>query len=323
MPPTVQERPTPSTARVRLKLATRLADLRPTIDPTRHTIVFTHVPKTGGTTLDHIMHVAAAVSHKHARRLKFAQEGVPPLHVRNQQFLSLDNLSDEELSDCDYLSGHFPFGIHHRLARPCLYVTLLRDPVARLLSNVRFGLDRGRWTRDTSVDSLIEQGRLIDNLQTRQMAGIGDRAAPCTDTTLAMALENLRSHYAVVGITERFDDMLKALITLLGWPDIAYSNRQVSIAQSDPELELSVRHAAERYFAFDMELYAYAMARPVPWSQGILEGTATGNERQDSVLVASSRVSFSNHPFALLPATFFDTRVCAEIRRRGGEVLLV
>ena len=55
-----------------------------------HTIVFTHVPKTGGTTLDHIMHAGRHVARKRVRRLTFPQEGVPPRHARSQQFLSLD-----------------------------------------------------------------------------------------------------------------------------------------------------------------------------------------------------------------------------------------
>jgi sulfotransferase famil protein len=323
MPSTAEDLPPASTAPVRLKLATPLAGLRRTIDPSRHTIVFTHVPKTGGTTLDHIMQATAAVSRRRGRRLTVPREGVPPRHVRNQQFLSLDHLSDEQLSDPDYLSGHFPFGIHHRLKRPCLYITLLRDPVARLLSNVRFGLDRGRWKKDTAVESLIEEGRLIDNLQTRQIAGISDHAAPCTAATLATALGNLGSHYAVVGITERFDETLKALITLLDWPDIAYSDRQVSRTPSDPELEARVRAAAERHFALDMELYAFASARPVPWRADVLDGTAAASVRQGTVLLTSPVVTCNNRPFALLPASSFDTQICPAVRQQGGEVLIV
>jgi hypothetical protein len=323
MPSTAEELPTPSIAPVRLKLATRLAGLRPMIDPTRQTIIFTHVPKTGGTTLDHIMHAMAAIGRKRGRRLTFQREGVPPPHARIQEFLSLDHLSDDQLSDCDYLSGHFPFGIHHRLKRPCLYITLLRDPVARLLSNVRFGLDRGRWTKDAPLDALIEEGRLIDNLQTRQIAGIGDRAAPCTAETLAMALDNLRSHYGVVGTTERFDETLKALITLLGWPDIAYSDRQVSRTPSDPELEARVRTVAERYFALDMELYAFANALPVPWRVDVLDGMAAANVRQGTVLLTSPVVTFNSRPYALLPASAFDTQICPAVRQQGGEVLFV
>lgn len=310
-------------AAFRLRLAIRLAGVAPTMDPSRHTIVFTHIGKTGGTTLDRIIKVAASIGGKRACRLRAPRERSLPPSQHIQELLPLDLIAPDELSACDYVSGHFPFGIHARLPRSCLYITLVRDPVARLLSNIRFGLDRRTWSRDTPVAALVEQGRLIDNMQTRQIAGIDDRDAPCTAKSLAAATENLRSRYAVVGVTERFDDTLKTLITLLGWPDVAYSNRQVSRAPSDPELESDVRDVAERYFALDMELHAYASARPTPWSQDILKGTVTGNARQDSVLVTSPFVRFDNRPFALLPATFFDTQICPAVRRQGGEVIFV
>jgi len=310
-------------AAFRLKLATRLAGVAPAIDPSRHTIVFTHIGKTGGTTLDHIIGAAAAVGGKrvYRPRPRRGQTIVPSQH--NQELVPLDAIDHDQASSCDYVIGHFPFGLHTRLPRPCLYITLLRDPVARLLSNIRFGLDRQKWTRDTSVTALVEQGRLIDNMQTRQIAGIGDRDTPCTSGTLATAIDNLRSHYGVVGVTERFDDALGALITLLGWPDIAYSNRQVSHAASDPDLESRVRAAAERHFAIDMELYAYARALPTPWRSDVLEGTATGHARQDSVLVTSPLINFDNRPSALLPSAVFDAEIRPAIQRQGGEVVLV
>jgi hypothetical protein len=310
-------------AAFQLKLATRLAGIEPAMDGSGHVIVFTHIGKTGGTTLDHIIRVAAKVLGKRACRPRVRRESSLSPSERNQELLHLDLIENDELSGCDYVAGHFPFGIHGRLPRPCLYITLLRDPVARLLSNVRFGLDRGKWERDVRVDALIEQGRLIDNMQTRQIAGIAERDTPCTSETLAAAMENLRSHYAIVGVTERFDDMLKTLITLLGWPDVAYSDRQVSRAPTEPDLEVRVRTTVERYFAFDMELHAYASARPTPWSPGILQGTVSGNLRQDSVLVTSPLVTLDNRPFALIPTGLFDSQVCPAVQRQGGEVLFV
>jgi hypothetical protein len=127
----------------------------------------------------------------------------------------------------------------------------------------------------------------------------------------------------VIGITERFDDALKALITLLDWPDIAYSDRQVSRTQSDPELEARVRAVAERYFAFDMELYAFASTRPAPWRADILDGAAAGSARQQTVLLTSPVVTCNNRPYTLLPASSFDAQICPAVRQQGGEVLFV
>lgn len=309
-------------ARFQLKVASRIGGMTPMADLHRKTLVFTHIGKTGGTTLDHIIRGAASAAGMRVCRLRSQRSrATPTQHI--QELSTFDRADFAQLSACDYISGHFPFGIHARLSRPCLYVTLLREPVARLLSNVRFGLDRGKWSRDVSVVALVEEGRLIDNMQTRQIAGVADRASPCTAETLALALENLRSHYAVVGVTERFDDTVRSLITLFGWPDIAYSDSQISRAASDPDLESRAREAAERYFAFDIELHAYAKSRPTPWSPAILGGTMTGPARQDSVLVTSPMVRFNNRPVGRIPRTMFDTELVPAVQQQGGEVVYV
>jgi hypothetical protein len=306
-----------------LKVATRLAGVVPSVDPSGQTIVFTHVPKTGGMTLDHIMMAAAAVGGKRWRRLPMTAQRSIPRHERRQMFLDFEQFSQDELVGFDCVTGHMPFGIHRRLPRPSLYIVLLRDPVARLLSNFRFGIDRGKWSRDTPIEALFKEGKIADNLQTRQLSGLGDCSAPCTAATLALAFENLRSHYAFVGLTERFDDLLKGLITLLGWPDVAYSDRQVSRASSDPDLEASVRDAADRHCSFDMELYAAARLQETPWSAGLFEGTVDGSTRQANVLLTSPVVNFNSRPFTLLPAGFFDSRLCPAVRQQGGEVVFV
>jgi len=306
-----------------LKVATRLAGVAPNIDIPRRTIVFTHVPKTGGMTLDHIMMAAAAVHGKRWRRLPMTDQLSIPRPQRKQMFLDFEQFSEDQLASYDYITGHMPFGIHRRLPRPSLYIVLLRDPVARLLSDFRFGIDRAKWTRHTSLEALFKEGKFADNLQTRQISGLGDTSAPCTDATLALARENLRSNYAVVGLTERFDDLLKTLITLLGWPDVVYSDWQVSRAPSDPELEASVREAAERHCSFDLELYEAARAREMPWSPDLFEGTVKGSTRQANVLLTSPIVNFNSRPFTLLSAGFFDDRLCPAVRQRGGEVVFV
>ena len=292
------------------------------VDLAGHSIIFTHVPKTGGTTLDQIFSATAAATGKIARRLPMSHLADQPLHERNQKILDFNTVASNKLP-ADYLSGHFQFGLHRRLDRPALYVALMRNPASRLVSNLRFAIDRGKFTNNITIDRVFENRRLLDNIQTRQLAGLADRDAPCTRETLARARDNLRRHYAIVGVTERFDETLKALITLLGWPDIAYTDRQVSRALIDPDLKQKAEAAVERYFAFDLELYSEVASRPVPWSPEVMTGAVTGPARQDAVLVTSSVIKRDNRPYALISRTEFDTQLCPALTKAGGEVVFV
>jgi hypothetical protein len=222
----------------------------------------------------------------------------------------------------DYLTGHLPYGIHARLPRSCLYVTLLRDPTAQLLSYFRFGVERGVWSRETPVDELIRAAHLIDNPQVRQIAGLRDRNAECTPATLATALANL-SAYAVVGITERFDEFLKALIALLHWPDVAYTRHQVGSLPVDAGLAERIAAAAERHCALDRALYDAAARRPVPWSADQVEGAGVGGGRQRSVLVVAPPIRISGRRYGLLSAAEFDNVLCPDVLKRGGSVDVV
>ncbi|MGH6933373.1 MAG: hypothetical protein ACREEE_13180 [Dongiaceae bacterium] len=306
----------------RLKVATRLAGLTPVADAARTAIIFTHVPKTGGTTLDYIFVAAAAATKRKSCHLSMKSLADRPRHERSQQILDFGTVPQSDLG-ADYLTGHFQFGLHRLLDRPSFYVTLMRNPAARLLSNLRFGIDRGMLPGDTTVERVFQAKRLLDNIQTRQLAGIADRDAPCTPETLARARENLHRHYAVAGVTERFDETLRALITLLGWPDIAYTDRQVSRTAIDPERQAEAAAAVERYFAFDLELYAEVAARPVPWSPEVMTGNVTGSARQDAILVTSPVIKRDDRPYALISAAEFDTQLCPALKKAGGEVVYV
>jgi hypothetical protein len=297
-----------------LRLVTADAGLTPRNGLAARTIVFTHIPKTAGTTLDHIMLAAALMRGAVWHRARGGIYG--PLPDALAQFEARDR---DLLATLDYLTGHLPYGIHAGLPRSCLYVRLLRDPTAQLLSHFRFGVARGVWSRETPVDELIRAGHLIDNPQTRQIAGVRDRRAECTPATLATALSNL-SAYAVVGITERFDEFLKVLIVLLRWPDVAYTRHQVGSLQIDAGLSERVAAAAEQYCALDRALYDAAARRPEPWSADQVEGVGVGGGRQRSVLVVAPPIRIAGRRYGLLAAADFDNVLCPDILKRGGSV---
>jgi len=106
-------------------------------------LVFLHVPKTGGTTLHH--HFSA----------HFVPEEICP-----ERISGLDRYSEDELRQWRYFSGHFNADEIKRIPKPVFVVTVLRDPIERLLSHYYF------WKRHSS--DYIEQHGLYPLLVTKR-----------------------------------------------------------------------------------------------------------------------------------------------------------
>ncbi|HVT56418.1 MAG TPA: hypothetical protein VHD34_10295, partial [Xanthobacteraceae bacterium] len=209
------------------------------------------------------------------------------------------------------------------LSHPYFYVTILREPAARLLSQYRFGIRRGGWSESASIAELIEKRLIIDNLQTRMLAGLSDRSAACSAETLKLAIEHLRSEYAVVGTTEHFDETLKLLITLLGWPDIAYGDRQVGEGSAPPHQIEQARAAIPRYYAYDHELYAVARELAGQNLARLLTGKPEGSKRQDRVLTCIPGSSVDGTEQALMSAERFDREFLPVLKANGFDIAFV
>lgn len=296
------------------------AGVTPNIDAAGHALIFTHIQKAAGTSLDRILHAAAAVQRRTHRRASGGIYGQAFGADKPEALASLALLSADELRGLDQLTGHLPFGVHARLARPALYVTMLRHPVARLVSQFRFGARRGLWPRATRIEDLFRDRRLVDNTQTRQIAGLVHRDAPCDEATLQAALGNIEWRYAIAGVAERFDETLKGLIALLGWPDIAYGDWQVAGEPADPAIEREAAEAVARYCVLDLALYERAAARPVPWSAAVLAGTPTGVARQATILLNAPDVTVNGSATAYMPAEIFDRDVAPALRAQGVDL---
>ncbi|HVX30184.1 MAG TPA: hypothetical protein VHA53_06860, partial [Nitrolancea sp.] len=88
-------------------------------------VIFLHAPKTGGTTLVRIIERQSAPgSVLNLYDSSYGEElaAYPP----------------EEIERIRAIAGHFYFGVHRFIARPSVYITVLRDPVARVISHYHF-----------------------------------------------------------------------------------------------------------------------------------------------------------------------------------------
>lgn len=185
-------------------------------------LIFVHIPKSAGTTFNRILdweYNPLRVYSINGRYFRWSYQ-------------RLTRLSPRRLARSRIFKGHMPFGLHRFLPQPATYLTILRDPVDRAISEYYFAInDRFHPDRQTvSKLSLEEFVRTYpySNTQTKMIAGGSSAydflAGECTPEMLRMAIDNLKRNFALVGLSERFEESLALAKVLFGWKIRRYAS---------------------------------------------------------------------------------------------------
>jgi hypothetical protein len=228
-------------------------------------IIFTHIPKTAGTSLRHIL------VQQYCKDAVFMFYDDPTVTTKNADellnevrsyFQDLPEVNDQKFNGLVKLraiSGHKPFGIHNLLPVTNFhYITLLREPIERVISFYYHVFGR----TEHSIESLIscKQSIEFDNLQVRMLSGVGWKVpyGYCSCNMLEQAKYNLL-HYYIFGLQSRFAESLEIFSKHLGWSQIQIVAENVGI--NKPEIcniNQQTLHLIAEQNLLDIELYQFA-----------------------------------------------------------------
>jgi hypothetical protein len=242
--------------------------------------LFLHIPKTGGTTLTNCIYRQRKSDDYYESEEGRLIDGIyyypggfhkeAPIGKEAPIAFSAQATQALVRQDVRAVVGHFSFGIHAYIDRPWTYVTLLRDPVDRVVS-LYYSCCAYHWPQDAETqlqkdDAGLEDFvrrlscREADNDQTRRISGLEPEFGECSSSTLAKAKDNLRRHFAVVGVTECFDETLILIRRTLGWDHVPYYLPSLVNKERPTQAALPDRSIAavlERN-QFDVQLYQFA-----------------------------------------------------------------
>ena len=186
-----------------------------TTDP----IIFVHIPRTGGTSLRRIM------------EQNFSSIGQPGKDYARTMG------HRPEMQECDAWLGHMPFGLHRFLERPVKYITILRDPAERVISEYRRRDIRNRFNQ-SPAEFAWARPELCDNQMVRHLAPVTKGTCPVEEKHVEQAKRNIEEHFKFVGRTDAYSAMVYYLKMVLGWriDEIPHENRTAAPLVSPEDL---------------------------------------------------------------------------------------
>ena len=217
-------------------------------------IIFTHIPKTAGTTFRHIIDS------------NFSQDEIIRLSGR-KSFITATRKK--------VFMGHIPYGIHrYRPLTKFDYITFLRNPIERTISHYFFVLQgikhpNHEFHKNNSIEDILAYkgsynnfGILRDNLQTRFLYGFEAlKNKPINELELLnKAKYHLKYKYKTFGIQEKFKDSVEKMCFDLGLnysEDLILERNKVTKIKKDFP-EQTVNFIIEKN-KLDIELYEYAL----------------------------------------------------------------
>jgi hypothetical protein len=220
------------------------------------TTIFLHIHKTGGTTLSHALRWGTGFARRH---------WTDPGDTNADSYRSL---SSAERAEIGLLQGHFLYGVHEAVPGKSAYVSMLRDPVERIISAYYYTIETfpDTYIRDMGLEA-FGAGESIHrekNSQARRIAGLTPEEAEkmSGDELFERAAQHAKEKFACLGVLERYDESLVLMRHALDWPLYPLYLREKSTARPrGEEISSSTRKTLADINAVDVRFYRWARER--------------------------------------------------------------
>jgi Galactose-3-O-sulfotransferase len=240
-------------------------------------LLFLHLAKTGGVTLADIL--ARNLATDEFLQIKMAETDASAMGTWSHRAVerALERLQKPQVDKLRAVWGHYRQGIQEHLPKPCAVVTLLREPVDRMISGYYYWDQMASKSLDILEDYLARTYYKVgyDNYMCRILSGrpsldpiaaeadaTTENFPPVTEADFEAAASSL-DEFLVVGTTDQFDQTLLVLGSDLRWSLSDLVHRPLNVTASRPphsDISDALREKILRWNRYDAMLTERARA---------------------------------------------------------------
>ena len=248
------------------------------------TLIHFHIPKTAGMTLIDILRrkYNERLVHLSINRYNKSSDGFTYI----KDFINSEN-KDRIKNLC--LTGHFPYGIHKYIKNKYKYITVLRDPVKRVVSDYHYTTNTNNHpfnkyyfkNKKISLEDYIKLdptennpklpddihiSSAVSDLQYKSMScrifkTFYDQDSDINDLSFNEIKKNIDNEFLLIGTLENFDSFLILLKKYMKWSNFNIANQRFNVGENKKDISPKTRSLIEKYNTKDLELYEYVKKR--------------------------------------------------------------
>lgn len=231
---------------------------------TLETFVFLHTPKTAGTNISFLMTALFKLGITNG----VFRFGSPRVNGQSPNLISdgwqggLESARDPlysrppNLEDYDFISGHMPLGLDRVININPRYFSIIRHPVDREISSVNFDYQRGFIEAEVAKEYMLDT--MIDNPQTRILAGDSCFTDKCNEEMFNKAIQNIANCFSFIAPQEAINLVLGLLLNHYGIDAIGIARPQVTGIKVFNETDQEMQNQLSQKHSFDVSLFKYA-----------------------------------------------------------------
>ena len=209
----------------------------------RDQIYFLHIPKTGGSTFMNILeNIVGRENYISADRLRIVKQHNPYFFANYR-----------------IVRGHFNYTIYEYTLRRPLFITMLRHPLDRIISQFKH-LKRDKVIPSEMILSEFlhsSLNRRTNNKQIQWISGVNKNYKEPIEMLLEVAKIRL-DDFAFFGILEKFNDSLDLMAYTFDWEPITQYELHNQAPPAKIEIDAETRQMINDLNQADIEFYNYA-----------------------------------------------------------------